>query len=195
MNHSTINNQFVFNLPVGFVPDYIEESRKGIFKKNRMIHDSVLDYLNSCIKQIDFPSVTFEQSEQKIMRGKSRQYKAASNVYDSTGRDIKVIFRNVNSNLSYMLMFEAVTHHYMNTDKAHMGPMIIHVIDEHRDEIYKIVFKEVIIKDLSGFSMQYNNQLLEDNTFELTFTYNFMDIEYTMDNSDIITWDKSSLTI
>lgn len=195
MNHSTINNQFIFNLPVGFVPDYMEQNRKGIFKKNHMIHDSVLDYLNSCVKQIEFPNVTFEQSVQTLMRGKKRQYKSATNIYDTTARDIKVIFRNVNSNLSYMLMFEAVKYHYLNTANAHMNPIIIHIIDEYRDEIYKIVFKEVIIKDLSGFSMQYNNQLLEDNTFELTFTYNFMDIEYTMDNSDIITWDKSSLTI
>lgn len=195
MNHSTINNQFIFNLPVGFVPAGIEAKRLSFLKKNRILYDSVLDFLNSCIKEITFPDVTFEQTEQTLMRGKKRQFKSAKNVYDSFSRDIRVTFRNVSSNLSYLLMLECILYHYNDVINTFMEQMIVQIIDEHRDEIYRIVFKEIIIKNLSDFVMQYNNQLNEDNTFTLTFTYNFMDIEYVMDNSDIIKDERSALVI
>jgi hypothetical protein len=195
MNHSTINNQFIFNLPVGFVPASIEAKRQGLFKKNHILYDSVLDFLNSCIKEINFPDVTFEQTEQTLMRGKKRQYKSAKNVYDSFSRDIRITFRNVNSNLSYLLMLECILYHYNDVINTFMEQIMIQIIDEYRDEIYRIVFKEVIIKNMSEFVMQYNNQLNEDNTFTITFTYNFMDIEYVIDNSDIIKDEKSFIIL
>jgi len=70
MRISAQNNQFIFNFPVDFIEPYLYEQFNKLMEKNFIPYDSVVDYINSTIKEIVFPSASFENKEQHLRRGK-----------------------------------------------------------------------------------------------------------------------------
>ena len=80
MRLSSQSSQFVFNLPPDFIPSEVIESYTPILEKNWIQYENVLDYLNSTIKSVSFPGVSFDLPMQFLIRGKERSYKPAKNI-------------------------------------------------------------------------------------------------------------------
>jgi len=89
---SSQSSQFVFNLPANFVPPEVLNSYTPILDKNWIQYENVIDYLNSTIKAVSFPGISFELPMQYLIRGKERQYKPAKNIQDIVGHDITITF-------------------------------------------------------------------------------------------------------
>ena len=68
MRLSAQNNQFIFNLPLDLIEPYLSEQFQKLLDKNFMPYDSVIDYVNSTIKEVVFPAASFNTKEQ-IIRG------------------------------------------------------------------------------------------------------------------------------
>jgi hypothetical protein len=117
MRLSSQNSQFVFNLPSDFIPQEIINTYTPILQKNWIQYENVVDYLNSTIKSINYPGLTVETPEQKLIRGKVRAYKPAKNVQDIlSSHEIQVTFRSVDSDLNYWICYDIFTKHYLDTD-------------------------------------------------------------------------------
>ncbi len=186
-NLTTLNNQFVFNLPLDFLSDQIEDKHIKILKAKRKWYSTTLDYLNSNILSITFPSINFPVvSNPQNLQRKQILWKTVGNVYDLFSKDITVTFECVDSNWNYLIMLEALTNHYLNTQKAYDEALIITVVDENKHALYHIQFRDVIWTGLSDNTLGYNDVNLTSKTFTCTFTSNFMDIEFVADKSDII---------
>ena len=106
MRLSSQGSQFIFNLPSDFLPSEIIATYQPILEKNWIQYENVIDYLNSTIKSVNFPGITFETPIQTIMRGKQIAYKPSKNVQDIVGHDITIKFASVDSDLNYWLMFD-----------------------------------------------------------------------------------------
>ena len=52
--------------------------------------------------------------------------------------------------------------------------------------IYTIIFKEVILKSLSDNKFDYSQQKVSAKEFELTFSFNFYDIEFLLNQSKVL---------
>ena len=72
MRLSTQNSAFIFQLPSDFIPQEIIRTYQPILEKNWVQYENVLDYLNSTIKSVDFPGISFKIEEQIMIRGKKR---------------------------------------------------------------------------------------------------------------------------
>lgn len=187
MRLSSQSSQFIFNLPSTFLPNEVIDSYQPILEKNWIQYENVIDYLNSTIKSVNFPGISFNMPSQIAMRGKVRNFKPSINVQDIiTNRELQVTFRSVDSDLNYWLMFDIINKHYLDVEKSFLDPFTITCVDIHRDSIYVIKFFEIILKSLSDNNFNYSQQKINSKDFSITFNFNFYDIEFTLDRSKVL---------
>jgi hypothetical protein len=186
MRLSSQGSQFVFSLPSDFLPSEIIQTYQPVLEKNWIQYENVIDYLNSTIKTINFPSISFNTPSQNLIRGKTRAYKPATNVQDIVAHDLSVTFASVDSNLNYFLMVDIITKHYLDVENLYVNPFIMSALDIHRDEIYKIKFFEIIIKGLTDLKFDYAQQKVTSADFTMNFSFNFYDVEFVLNQSKVL---------
>ena len=187
MRLSSQSSQFVFNLPQDFIKPEIINTYQPILEKNWVQYENVIDYLNSTIKSVNFPGISFDMPKQILMRGKERQFKPAKNVQDiTTTHELTITFRSVDSDLNYWLMFDLISKHYKDVENSFLNPFTITCVDIHRDALYVIRFYEIILKSLSDNTFNYSQQKVASKDFTLGFHFNFYDIEFILDKSKVL---------
>lgn len=187
MRLSSQSSQFIFNLPGDFIPAHLEERYVPILEKNWIQYESVVGYLNSTIKSVNFPGLSFEMPKQILPRGKERYYKPAKNVQELTStKALTVTFRSVDSDLNYWIMFDIFTRHYLDLQNLYVNPFTITCVDVHRDAIYNIRFYEIILKSLQENTFNYSQQKVQTKDFTLQFNFNFYDIDFLLDRGKIL---------
>lgn len=193
MNLSSLNSQFVFNLPPDFITKKVKDKYKKMLKKNHIPYDDVLDYLNSTITEVGFPSISYTTPEQTMHHGKQVQWKGAQNVYDTFVRELDITFDSVNSHLNYFILVDILTEEYLDVEKTYSPNLSITILDKHGDAIFDILFRSVNIKSLSEMRLNFSDQVADQKTFSLSFIYNYIDIVYKLDGDDIITDSTTKL--
>lgn len=187
MRLSSQGSQFVFNLPTNLIPSEIIQSYTPILEKNWIQYDNVIDYLNSTIKSVDFPGISFERPKQNLIRGKERYYKPATNIQDIiSSRDLTITFGSVDADINYWLAFDIVSKNYLDVQNLYVKPFTITALDIHRDGIYTINFFEIILHKLSDIKFDYSQQKVSSKEFTMTFSFNFYKIEFLIDNSKVL---------
>jgi hypothetical protein len=187
MRLSSQGSQFIFNLPSDFIKQEVINTYTPILEKNWVQYENVIDYINSTIKSVNFPGISFDMPKQINMRGKERQFKPAKNVQDITStHDLTVTFRSVDSDLNYWLVFDILSKHYLDVENAFVNPFTITCVDIHRDAIYVIRFYEIILKGLSDNTFNYSQQKVNSKEFTMTFHFNFYDIEFLLNKSKVL---------
>ena len=185
MRISSQNNQFIFSLPVDFLSPYLYEKFQIWLDNMRMPYDNACDYLSSTIKEIVFPSITFENVTQRLYGGKTVDYKAAKNIYDTYQHDLDVTFRSVDSQTNYFMLQEILVNFYLNTRKPYVPFFCLNVLDKNGDLIYTVLFKNILLKTQGEQRFQYQKQDFGENTFSITFSYNYLDIIWELRRSPL----------
>ena len=187
MRLSSQASQFIFNLPSDFLPNEIVRTYTPILEKNWVQYENVIDYLNSTIKSVNFPGLSFDMPKQILVRGKERNFKPAKNLQDIiTTRELTVTFRSVDSDLNYWLMFDILTKHYLDVEHQWLNPFTITCVDIHRDGIYRIKFEEIILKSLQDNTFNYSSQKVSSKDFTISFSFNFYDIEFLLEQKKVL---------
>lgn len=187
MRLSSQASQFIFNLPSDFLPNEIIQTYTPILEKNWIQYENVIDYLNSTIKSVNFPGLSFDMPKQMMVRGKELKYKPSKNVQDIiTTRELTVTFRSVDSDLNYWIMFDILTKHYLDVEHQWINPFTITCVDVHRDGIYRITFEQIILKALQDNTFNYSSQKVSSKDFTITFSFNFYDIEFLLQQKKIL---------
>lgn len=152
----------------------------------------MIDYLSSTIKEISVPGLSIEAPTQIRKRGKEINYKPATNVQDIVAsRQIDITFRSVDQDLNYWLLWDIFAKHYLDTEFAeYVAPFIVTSLDIHRDAIYQIVFREIILLTESENRLSYNDQAFSEKTFTLTLNFNWIDINFLLNNSKVLELDR-----
>jgi hypothetical protein len=188
MRLSTLSSSFVFNLPSDFIPAEIIDSYSPLLEKNFIQYDNVIDYLNSTIKEVSLPGLSIESPVQKIKRGKEINYKPATNINDILAtRQFDITFRSVDSDLNYFLLWDIYIKHYLNTEELYTKPFILTNVDIHRDAIYNVKFRELIMLTLSENRFSYNQVVgIPEKLFSITMNFNFIDIEFLLNGGEVL---------
>lgn len=186
-NLSTINNQFEFNFPLTFVPESVEKRYLGYLKAKRKMHSSVLDFLNSTILNLSFPSITFNTvNNPQIKHRKNISWKAVDNINDLFEKTITVTVRDVDAHINYFILLDCLSYKYLDTDTTYDENVIVTIVNENRNALYQIQFRDVIWLGMSDISLAYNVVDMGTDTFTLQFTYNYIDIVWVAEDTDII---------
>jgi hypothetical protein len=183
MRISSQNNQFIFNFPENFIDRKLEEQYQKLMDKNLIPYNHVMDYVNATIKDIVFPSLSYNTVEQKKYHGKNVNWREAGNVMDKFQSEIDVSFRSVDSHTNYFMIMEILNAYYLGKSN-YLDVVNIKVLDKDGDLIYTILLKDVIYKSLSELRMAYYATDFNEQTFTLQFQYNYIDILWELDNEE-----------
>lgn len=187
MRLSSQSSQFVYNFPSTFVPDEIAQRYEPLLRKNHIQYETVIDYLNSTIKSVTFPGLSINMPNQRLIRGKQRDYKPSMNVQDiKTNRSITVNFRSVDSDLNYLIMQDLFYYHYLDVDNLYAVDFEMVALDIWWDAIYSVVYKEIILTALSENTFDHSSFRVNPKEFSLDINYNFSEINYLLDQSQIL---------
>ena len=184
MRLNSTNNKFMFNFPVDFIEPWLYKDLQNVMDKNFIPYETVLEYINSTIKEIVFPSVSYDTVEQTLKRGKVRAYKPSKNVQDTFTNEIDITFRSVDSNMNYFILVQVLTEFYLNNKKKSISDFSIDILDQHGDKIYTILFQEVLLKSIGENRMGYQMYDLSEKTFSITFRYNWINVFYELEDDD-----------
>jgi len=176
MRLNSQNNQFIFLLPTDFIDEELTLKFQSVIDNNHMVYDSVIDYINSTIKEIVFPSLSFDTKEQTFWKGKKIEWKETGNIFDKFQNELDITFRSVDSHMNYFILMEVLLNFYQNNRENYIPYFALQILDKTGDLIYTILFKEIITKSLSELRMSYQQQEVGEKTFSVTFRYNFIDI-------------------
>lgn len=187
MRLSSLHSSFVFNLPSMFVKPEVNESYMPLLQSMHVQYDSVIDYLNSTIKSVTYPGLSYTPVTQTRQHGKIFYIKPAKNVFDLvTTNEISVVFRSVDSDINYWMMVDLFSKHYIDTNNMYIDPFKLSCVDMFRNEIYSIVLHDVLFTSISDNPFEYNNYKMTDKEFTAVFNFNYIDIEYTLDKHKVM---------
>lgn len=186
MRLSAQNNQFIFNFPEEFIDSKLEKKFQILMEKNFIPYSSIIEYINSTIKEIVFPSTQFESSTQTKKRGKEVTWKPAKSVFDTVTRELDITMRSVDSHLNYFAMFEILQNFYLNNDKNYIDFFHLDILDKDGDVIYTVNFEDVLLRSLSEVRLSYNTMDFSEKLFSVTFNYNYINILWKIDDKEPI---------
>lgn len=175
MRLSSQNNQFIFNLPEDFISRRLEEQFQLLMDKNLIPYNDVMSYINATIKDIVFPSISYDTIEQTKYHGKKINWREAGSVTDKFQHELDTNFRSVDSHLNYFIILQILNDFYLNKPN-YLPTLSIKVLDKDGDLIYTIIFKDVIYKSLSELRMAYYQTDFNEQTFTVQFNYTWIDI-------------------
>ena len=154
--------------------------------KNFVPYDSVVEYLSSTIKEIVFPSSSYENKEQVLRRGKVVAWKDSKSVFDTFTNEIDITFRSVDSYINYFMLLQILVEFYLNNKKEQIPMFNIQILDKDGSLIYTIIFDEVLLKSIGELRLGYQMYDIGEKTFTITFRYNFLDIRWEIDGEKSI---------
>jgi hypothetical protein len=201
MRISSQSNQFLFNFPTDFIAKEVNDRLIRYMEKNWIPYTDPMAYINSTIKEIVFPSISYEGSEQTHRFGKKIEYKPAQNIYDTYNSTVDITLRSVDSHTNYFMMQQIFAEYYNNTRKYYLPWIQLYILDKDGDFLYSVNFRSPLLKSLSEVRMMYQAMDVQEQAFTITFKYNFMDVywelsdnpEYKKDNIFYSeTWDHSN---
>ena len=181
MNHNTNQDQFIFNFPTTFIQEELENKYKIGLENLHKPYNTVIDYTNSNIMNINMPGITFPVVEQTKIYGKQRKFRGAQSPYDVYQKELHISMKNVDFNMSYFILQDAMMNHYIKNRKKgspFIDDFTVTILDEERRELYKLYFKELIPMSMSDFQLAYFDKDEKMTQYTVSFYYNKLDIEW-----------------
>lgn len=191
MRLNSTNNQFLFNLPIDFISKEVEIKLQKFMDKNWIPYTDPISYLNSTIKELRYPDITYDSSEQTIMKGKKIEWKPATNRHDTYSRSLDITFRSIDSHSNYFMLQQIFAEYYNNTRKQYLPWLQLNILDKDGDIIYTIILRSCLLKSISDIRMMYQGSDVSEQTFTVTFDFLYIDIYWEL--SDIPNYKKVNI--
>jgi len=176
------NNQFIFQFPIDFINTQLYEKFQKVLDNNHIPYDNALDFINSTIKEIVFPSMSFDAGSMTYWKSKKIEWKEAGNVFDKFQNELDIQFKAVDSYINYFMLIEILIEYYLNNDHPYIPYFSLQILDKHGNLVYTVLFKDIIFKSISEARLSYYQQDASEKTFSITFRYNWIDIIWDLKN-------------
>lgn len=180
------NNQFKFNFPTDFISEEVNQKLQQFMDKNFIPYDKPIDYLNSTIKEVVFPSIQIDGSIQTHKYSKEIEYKPTQNIHDLNTKELDITFRSIDSHANYFMLRQILTEYYNNTRKYYMPWLTLDILDKDGDVVYVVKFRSVLWKSQSEIRLAYNVQDISEQTFSLTYRFLYLDIDWMLSDTEEI---------
>ena len=179
------SDTFIFNLPVVFIPDKVKERYSPYLKRMPSPTDSIVDVVNWSIQAVTVPGISYSPVEQTRPgfegkhRGTSRYFRGSRHVETLLDRKFEVTFRAIDGYLNYWILLETFHHHYgFDVENPYTCDMAIYVKDGDGLVLYSLVFRQVLFTGIDQMSLNFSEQSLDSKTFNCSFQFNEMEIDF-----------------
>ena len=191
---------FRFNLPKEFLPREVEDKWLPLFRANPGVVTTPIDYLNESIVGISLPGINDlnidqdQTSTNSIVRANNTSsgslgrinvepvhpntYKTPTNPLANIDREFKVNFRLNQGLYNYFMIYESIFYRMCKPSDYEGGEdFSIDILNEIGECVITIKLHQCHIGGIEGLDFSYDKYERETNNFEVTWTFNNIDIE------------------
>lgn len=171
-------SSYYFIFPREFFPESIKSKYKTYIFKQPIPYDNVMDFINSTIQGIDIPGLTMNTVQQVRKLGKIIKYKNSMPVQDLFNKEFTINFRMVDGYINYWILLETILY-FLNfkQESLFIPDFPLRILDNEGNIMISIIFKEVLISNISSLAMNSVQYDPDVNIFSLAFSSNYIDID------------------
>lgn len=191
-------DQFRFLFPKDYFPKEVLDKYDKLFNKNQAVIKSSIDYINESVAGVTFPGIQDLIHEQpQVARniihevpsigGKiniephhpNHTYSSA-NPLDQIEKEFKVSMRKNQGLLNYWMMYETIFHRIIKPELFEHDREVftMFILDEMGVPVIKVLFYQPKIDGLEGLDFSYDKIERQKETFDVTFKFNNIDIDF-----------------
>jgi hypothetical protein len=179
------NDLFKIELPRTFVPQDVKDRYTPyLFRMPTPVTD-VIDVINWSIQSITIPNFNFAPIEQVKpgnqlqAKGTTRRWRNSMSPEMLIDRNFTITFQLLDGNINYWIMLETFFHWYSFENKKPFTLDIpLHIFDAEGLRMYSVQFHDVLFTGLNQFTLSYSEITPEFRTFECTFGFNELKIDF-----------------
>lgn len=175
---NSVNNNFIFNFDKNWIYKSIKDKYNLYLNKLPIPYQDITDYLNATIQSVNFPSPNLGTVTQTLKYGKTKNWKNSINPNDLFSKEFTVTLKHEDGYLNYWIMFEQFNRFvdFQNKDEF-LPDLSLHILDSYGNIVITAYMQEVIMTGFSDLSLSYSDNNPEFKTFDLNFTFNYLNIK------------------
>lgn len=178
MNQNSNLDLFILNFSSDFVPKEIEDKYRIVLDMYKKPYPTILDYVNSAIKDVSLSGLSYTPVSQKKLYGKEINYRASVSPYDVYQRELNINIKNVDFGIMWRIYMDLFLYHYIKNGKPYVGDIYLTTLDEERRELFVDKYSQVLFTNMSEMRYGYQEKNADVQTFSITLKYNYLDIEF-----------------
>jgi len=179
------NDLFKLEIPRVFIPDEIKERYLPYIQKMPTPINDITDIINWSIQSVTIPNFNYSPIEQTRSgddirkRGTVHKFRSASSPELLIDRKFNITFQLLDGNINYWILLETFLYYYsFDVKEPYNCDIPIHIFDAEGYRMYSTIFKNCLFTGLNEFTMSYSELTPEFKTFEATFEFNNMTIDF-----------------
>ena len=179
------NDLFKVELPRVFIPaDIKQRYAPYIFRMPTPVTD-VSDLINYSIQSITIPNFNYNPVEQtkpgyyERAHGTVRKHRPALGPELLIDRTFTITFQLLDGNVNYWIMLETFFSYYsFDETKPYTFDIPVRIFDAEGICMYSQIFKDCLFTGLNQFTMSYSELTPEFRTFEASFAFNNLQLDF-----------------
>ena len=181
------NDLFKIELPKIFIPvDIKERWHPYVFRMPTPIKD-ISELVNYSIQSITIPNFNYTPVEQTRpgnqpqAKGTERKWRNSASHEMLIDRTFTITFQLLDGNINYRIMLETFFHYYdFKNPKPFTFDIPVHILDAEGNRMYSTIYHDCLFTGLNQFTLSYSEITPDFRTFECTFAFNEMKIDYQL---------------
>jgi len=188
-------------LPKDYFPKEVLDKYDTVLSKNQGVLTSSINYLNESITGVSFPGIQDLIQEQEQVGHNSMKHipgiggkinvephhihssMNSGNPLDKIDNEFRISFRQNQGLLNYWMMYETIFYRYVKPELfgSYKDNFTLFILNEIGEPMVKVILMQPEISGIDGLDFSYDKIERQKETFEVTFRFNNIDIDFCVD--------------
>ena len=181
------NDLFKIELPRVFIPKDVKDRYSPYLLRMPTPITDVSDVVNYSIQSISIPNFNFSPVEQvkpgnaPQAKGTTRRWRNSLSPEMLIDRNFTITFQLLDGNVNYWVMLETFFYYYgFDNTKPFTFDIPLHIFDSEGIRMYSVQFHDCLFTGLNQFTLSYSDMTPEFRTFECTFAFNEIKMDFPL---------------
>lgn len=172
-------NGFIFTFPKGFILDSVVSKYESYVKRMPIPYDTVNDFINSTIQQVNFPTLRTIDTTEQIRPGGFRQsYKSSTTLQNLIQRDFTVTFKLGEGFINYWILYENIIKFLdFQNPEQYLKDFRLMLLDNEGVIMASVLLQQPMFTSLSEIQLNYASSTPQFTTFSIGFKCNLVDVK------------------
>lgn len=188
-------------LPKDYFPKEVLDKYDTVLSKNQGVLTSSINYLNESITGVSFPGIQdLIQEQEQVGHNSMKQIPGiggkinvephhihssmnSGNPLDKIDNEFRISFRQNQGLLNYWMMYETIFYRFVKPELfgSYKDNFTLFILNEIGEPMVKVILMQPEISGIDGLDFSYDKIERQKETFEVTFRFNNIDIDFCVD--------------
>jgi len=172
-------NGFIFNFPKSFIADSVVEKYSPYIKRMPMPYDTVHQFINSTIQQVNFPTLKGIDTSEQIRPGGFKQtYKSATTLQNLIQRDFTVTFKLGEGFINYWVIYENIIKFLdFQNPNQYFDDFKLMLLDNEGVIMASVLLEQPLVTSISELQLNYASTTPQFSTFNVGDRCNYVNVK------------------